>query len=156
MEHKEAEQQVYLTTRAYLLANGDRDNTINQLTKEGMSKVAAGLRADLVPMAFGWGLLKKMGVNNFPSEFNLTDTGEKVKVSDSHVFTTALSFALEVFENGYTEIFSKRVVEMLVSQSAEVNASNKALNDEPELDLSEVSLSSSLFGYTAGEYEENA
>jgi len=122
MDHKEAEEQVYLTTRAYILVNGDRDNAIAKLTDEGLSRVAAGLRADLVPMAFGWALLKKMGVNNFPSEFLLSDTGEKVKVSDSHVFTTALGFALEVFENGYTEIFSKRVVEMLVSQSSEVNA----------------------------------
>ena len=156
MDHTEAERQVYLTTRAYLLANGDRNNAVDRLTEEGFSRVAAGLRADLVPMAFGWVLLKKMGVKNFPSELELSDTGEKVKVSDSHVFTTALGFALEVFEKGYTEIFSKSVVEMLVSQSAEVNALNKALNAEPELDLSEVSLSSSLFGYTADEYEANA
>jgi hypothetical protein len=156
MDHKEAERQVYLTTRAYLLANGDRDNAVDQLTDEGLSRMAAGLRADLVPMAFGWGLLKKMGVMRFPSEFNLSDTGEKVKVSDSHVFTTALGFALEVFENGYTEIFSKRVVEMLVSHSPEVDALNKALNAEPELELTEVSLSSSLVGYSAEEYAANA
>jgi hypothetical protein len=156
MDHKEAERQVYLTTRAYLLANGDRDNAVDRLTDEGLSRVAAGLRADLVPMAFGWGLLKKMGVMRFPSEFNLLDTGEKVRVSDSHVFTTALGFALEVFENGYTEIFSKIVVEMLVSHSAEVDVLNKALIAEPKLELSELSLSSSLFGYSAEEYAANA
>jgi hypothetical protein len=156
MDHSEAERHVYLTIRAYLLANGDRDNAVNRLTEEGLSRVAAGLRVDLVPMAFGWGLLKKMGVRHFPSEFNLSDTSKKVKVSDSHVFTTALGFALEVFENGYTEIFNQRVVEMLVSHSAEVNALNKALNAEPQLELSEVSFSSSLFGYSAEEYAENA
>lgn len=156
MDHTEAERQVYMTIRAYLLANGDRDNAVDRLTEEGLSRVAAGLRADLVPMAFGWGLLKKMGVKRFPSEFDLLDTGEKVKVSDSHVFTTALGFALGVFENGYTEIFSKRVVEMLVSNSAEIDALNKALNAEPELELSKISLSSSLFGYSAEEYAANA
>jgi len=156
MNHKEAEKHVYLTTRAYLLANGDRDNAIERLTEEGLSRVAAGLRADLVPMAFGWGLLKKMGVKHFPSEFELSDSGEKVKVSNSHVFTTALCFALDVFESGYTEIFSKKVVEMFVSQSAEVNALNKALNADPDIELSEVSFTSSLFGYSVEEYEANA
>jgi hypothetical protein len=107
-------------------------------------------------MAFGWGLLKKMGVKHFPSEFELSDSGEKVKVSNSHVFTTALGFALDVFESGYTEIFSKKVVEMFVSQSAEVNALNKALNADPDIELSEVSFTSSLFGYSVEEYEANA
>ena len=156
MNHEEAEKKVYLTTRAYLLSDGDRDRATNDLENNGLSKIASELFADLVPMAFGWGLLKKMGVKQFPSEINLTDTGETVKVSDSHVFTTALGFAFEVFENGYTEIFSKRVVEMLVSQSAEVNALNNALNSEPDLDLSQVSLSASLFGYTAEEFLANA
>jgi hypothetical protein len=125
MDHTEAETQVYLTARAYLLANGDRNNAVDRLTEEGLSRVAAGLRADLVPMAFGCGLLKKMGIRNLPSAFNLSDTGEKVKVSNSHVFTTALGFALEVFENGYTEIFSKRVVEMFVSQSRAARGQSK-------------------------------
>ncbi len=156
MDHSEAERHVILTTRAYLLANGDRDEAVVNLTKDGFSELAAGLRADLISMAFGWCLLKKMGVTKFPSEINMSDTGEKVKVSDSHIFTTALSLAYDVFENGYTDIFSKRVVEMLVSQSAEVNALNKALNSTPELDLSEVTLSSSLFGFTAKEFEKNA
>ena len=156
MNHAEAEKQVYLTTRAYILASGDRDNAIERLTEDGLSRVAASLSSDLVPMAFGWALLKKMGVKQFPSEFSLSDTGDKVKVSDSHVFTAALKFAVDVFENGYTEIFSKRVVEMFVSHSAEVNALNKALESEPNIELSEVKLSSSLFGYSVEEYAANA
>lgn len=156
MEHSEAERQVYLTARAYLLADGDRDAAVRRLVEEGLSKVAADLRADLVAMAFGWGLLRKMGVCKFPSEFELSDTSEKVKVSDSHVFTAALGFALDVFENGYTDIFSQRVVTLLISNSAEVDALNNALNSEPDLDLSGISLTSSLFGYTAKEYQANA
>lgn len=156
MNHEEAERKVYLTTRAYLLADGDRDGAVNDLINNGLSNVAAGLFADLIPMAFGWGLLRSMGVKQFPSEISLTETDETVKVSDSHVFTAALGVAMKIFENGYTEIFSKRVVEMLVSQSAEVNALNNALNSEPDLDLSQVSLSSSLLGYSAEEFLANA
>jgi hypothetical protein len=95
-------------------------------------------------------------VQQFPSEFDLTDTGEKVKVSNSHSFTAALGIALDVFQNGYTDIFSQRVVEMLISHSAEVDALNRALNSDPNLNLAEVSLSSSLFGYTSGEFEQHA
>lgn len=156
MDHSEAVRQVYLTVRVYLLVNGDRESGIDRLVDEGLTRIAAGLRVDLVPMAFGWALLKKMGVRHFPSEFNLPDVGVKVKVSDSHIFTTALGFALDVFENGYTEIFSQKTVEMLVSHSAEINALNKALNTEPGLDLSGVTFSSSLPGYSAEEYASNA
>jgi hypothetical protein len=45
---------------------------------------------------------------------------------------------------------------MFVSQSAEVNALNKALNADPDIELSEVSFTSSLFGYSVEEYEANA
>ena len=156
MDHSQAEKNILETTRAYILANGNRDGAIDFLVKEGFSSVAASLHADLVPMAFGWALLKKMGVQRFPSEFELTDTGEKVRVSNSHTFTAALGIALDVFQNGYTDIFSQRVVEMLISHSAEVDALNKALNTEPNLDLAEVSLSSSLFGYSSDEFELHA
>lgn len=156
MDHSQAEKYVLETTRAFILAEGDRENAIGLRVKEGFSNVEAALHADLVSMAFGWALLKKMGVRQFPSELDLSDTGEKVKVSDSHVFTTALGIAFDVFQNGYTDIFSQRVVEMLISQSADVDALNRALNSEPDLNLSEVSLSSSLFGYTSGEFEQNA
>ncbi|MCF6439256.1 hypothetical protein L1077_07430 [Pseudoalteromonas luteoviolacea] len=156
MDHSQAEKYLLETTRAYILASGDKENAIAFLVKEGFSNIAAALYADLVPMAFGWGLLKTMGVQKFPSEFDLTDTGEKVKVSDSHIFTTALGIALDIFRNGYTDIFSQRVVEMLISHSAEVVALNKALNSEPDLNLSEVSFSSSLLGYTSVEFEQNA
>ena len=156
MDHSEAEDQVLLTTRAYLLADGDRERAIANLVKDGFSELAASLRSDLIPMAFGWCLLKKMGVTEFPSKFNFQDTGEHVMVADSHVFIAALGLARDVFENGYTEIFSKRVVEMLVSHSAEVDALNKALNSMPDLELSEVTLSSSLFGYTSEDYVKNA
>ena len=156
MNHSEAERQVLLTTRAYLLANGDRNGAAEQLVEEGLVKIAAEIRADLVPIAFGWALLRKMGVRKFPSEFNLSDTGEKVNVSDSHVFTAALGCAIQVLENGYSEIFSKRVVQMLISNSAEVDVLNKALDAEPNIDLSDVSLSSNLLGYSASDYAENA
>lgn len=156
MDHSEAERQVLLTTRAYLLEDGSRDGAVNRLVEEGLSEVASNLRADLVPMAFGWVLLKKVGVEKFPSYFELTDTQENVRVSDSHVFTAALSIAVKVFEEGYNEMFSKRVVEMLVQHSAEVDALNKALNSDPNLDLSEVTLASKLSGYSSTEYNENA
>lgn len=156
MDHSQAEKDVLETTRAYLLADGERDNAIKLLVEEGFSNIAAALRVDLVPIAFGWALLKKMGVQQFPSEFDLSDTGEKVHVSNSHVFTAALSIALDVFQNGYTEMFSQRVVEMIITHSAEVDALNKALNSDPNLNLSEVTLSSSLFGYTSKEFQQNA
>ena len=156
MNHSEAERQVLLTTRAYLVADGNPDIAISNLMEDGFSNLAASLRTDLVPMAFGWCLLKKMGVTKFPSEFYLEDTGESVRIADSHVFLAALGIAKKIFENGYTEMFSRRVVEMLVSNSAEVDVLNKSLNSEPDLELSEVTLSCSLFGYTAEEFVNNA
>jgi len=156
MEHEEAVRQIYLTTRAFLTENEDRERIIDKLIEEGLSPVAASLRVDLVPMAFGWGLLKKMGVKKFPSEFELSDSGAMARVSESHVFVAALGLAIDVFERGYTEIFSQRVVEMLVSHSAEFDSLNKALHTDPSLDLAEVSFSSSLNGYSVKEYIENA
>lgn len=156
MDHSQAEKDVLETTRAYILANGERDNAIDLLVEKGFSNLAAALRVDLVPIAFGWALLKKMGVQKFPSDFDLSDTGEKIHVSNSHVFTAALSMALDVFQTGYTDIFSQRVVEMLIAHSAEVDALNNALNSDPNLNLSEVSLSTSLFGYTSEEFQQNA
>ena len=156
MQHTEAERHVLIAARAYLQENNERSGAVRHLVNEGLSEVAAGLRADLVPMAFGWALLKKMGVVNFPSYFELTENGDKVKVSESHVFTAALGIAIGIFENGYNEIFSKKVVEMLIAHSAEVDALNKALNDNPNLVLTEISFSSKLVGYTASDYIENA
>jgi hypothetical protein len=156
MDHSEAKREVLFTTRAFLMANGDREKAIEQLVIDGFSEIKANLRVDLIPIAFGWALLKKMGVESFPSYFELPDSGEKVNVSGSHVFLAALDVAIDVFENGYTEIYSERVIRMLVDRSAEVDAMNRALNAEPHLNISQVKLSSSLHGYSVEEYESNA
>lgn len=72
------------------------------------------------------------------------------------MFAAALGFAVGVFENGYDEIISERVVKLLVHRSAEIDALNKALNANSDIDLSKISLSSSLFGYSSSEYREHA
>lgn len=156
MDHHQAHKEVLKTTRAYLVAKADRDDAIDLLVKDGFTRVAASLRADLIPMAFGWALLKKMGVEKFPSEISLSDTKEVAKVLESHIFTAALSVAFDVFQNGYNDIFSQQVVEMIISHSAEVDALNRALNSNPNINLSEASINSSLFGYTYMEFIENA
>ena len=156
MDHAQAERRILKTTRAYLIAGGNRDRAVEQLESEGIPSVAARLAADLVPIAFGWALLKKMGLRKFPSVFELPDYQQSVKVADSHVFTAALVVAVGVFDEGYTDIFSKDVVSMLVSQSAEVDAVNKALNAEPDLDLSEACISSQLLGYSIEDFRDNA
>ncbi len=156
MNHSQAERLIIQTTRAFLLASGDRDKAIDLLIEEGIAGVAAALYSDLIPMAFGWALLKEIGVQKFPIEIELQDEGTKVKVTNSHLFTAALNLAWDIFQNGYTEIFSKRVVEMLVSHSAEVVAMNKALNSDPKLNVAEVELTSSLFGYSSKEFAQHA
>lgn len=145
-----------MTVRAYSVANGERDDVVKQLVQDGVHETAANLATDLVPIAFGWALLKKMGFTSFPSVFELTEADETVNVADSHVFTAALTEAVAVMTHGYTDIFSKRVVSMLIAESPEVDAVNQALAADPNLDLSGATLSSKLSGYTAQEFHEHA
>ena len=148
-----------MTARAYVEADGDRDGVINALERRGLFHLEASLRADLVPMAFGWALLRKMGVRSFPSVFVLRqDSGEdeQIAVGDSHVFTAALGLADDVMENGHTKVRNQATVQCVCYQSTDLIAVSQALDADPQLDLAEVELTGILYGYSIEQYQSAA
>lgn len=131
-EHKYFEE---LAVRAAVLfyenTGKDEESLITLMAVEFGDVLLAKKLYAFLPMAFGWALLKRMGVSSLPGTFILLDkNGNDVefKVSDQSIFMGALSIAYKVFEYGYTAVLTKEVVTELINNSVEVIAANKALN----------------------------
>ncbi|MEO0533149.1 MAG: hypothetical protein AAF215_04705 [Cyanobacteria bacterium P01_A01_bin.123] len=157
MNHKEALDRVRFISHSAFHNDMDRVSTVDLLVREGLNQLEANIAFDLIPIAFGWALLRKMGVEEFPSVFilrneNLED--QEVPVSSSHIFTAALSIAFDIFERGYTDDFSKDLVTALCFESADVNAVSKALKADPNIDLVASKLTTILYGYTKDEFQD--
>ncbi|MEO0826057.1 MAG: hypothetical protein AAFY67_10390 [Cyanobacteria bacterium J06642_9] len=159
MNHEKAVDRVRFISHCAFHNNMDRAITVALLVREGLTQLEANIAFDLIPIAFGWALLRKMGIEEFPSVFilrneNLED--QEVPVSSSHIFTAALSIAFDIFTRGYTDDFPKDLVTALCFESADVNAVSKALKADPNIDLSASKLTTILFGYTKDEFQDVA
>jgi hypothetical protein len=80
------------------------------LEKEGFSHLHAEKLCVFVPSAFGWALLKRMGLQSFPNHYVALDRfGREVKlpIASEHYFTGALQLAYETLEHGWGPILTK-------------------------------------------------
>jgi hypothetical protein len=128
----------------------DRGLLSLDLAKSGLGRTDSDVAIELIVTAFGWAILRRMGVEKFPSVFIIEQPGgEQVElnVADSHLFTAALGLASELLESGYTANLPKEGVAAIIAESAEVGAVSKALYDNPSTDLGKVSFRTSFFGF---------
>lgn len=126
----------------------DRPLVAADLAAHGLTRPQADLSVELIVTAFGWALLQRMGITNFPLTLRLRppDADDVVfHVSDVHLFTAALGLAVEVFESGYTERLPKEGVSAVVAYSADVGAVSQALDRDPTLDRSACSLGETIY-----------
>lgn len=156
VDHTMASRRARLVAEACAARRMDRHLLSLDLAESGLERTEGDVAIELVVTAFGWAILRRMGVNNFPSVFVIDQpAGEQVelKVAEAHLFTAALGLAVDLFENGYTASLSKDGVAAIIAASAEVGAVSKALNDNPSTDLAKSSLRTSFYGFDATEFK---
>ena len=140
MDHEEAERLV-IRTAQLTAALGNEDEVRKQLCNDGLSGADAKKAYYFVQAAFGWALIKKLGVSKFPSDLRFQSRrGDfSVPVSSQHVFTAALVVAVNIMEHGYTQALPKEVFSSVALSSAEADAVNKALNAGEDVSGAEIS-----------------
>ena len=142
---------------ALAATRGIRNEAIAKLVAQGMEESRAALGVDLLPIAFGWVAMRKMGVRHVPDSLVLRVLGaEDVEhpVAECPLFNAAYDIANDLFDNGFTDLFPHSVVEALCFSSADVKALTKALGENENLNLGEIEFTSVLFGYTPQDIEE--
>ena len=91
----------------------DRHYINADLADQGLEGTDRDIALEVVVAAFGWAILRRMGVRKFPNIFIIHQPdGERgeLNVADAHLFVAALGIALDLFENGYTPSLSKEGV----------------------------------------------
>jgi hypothetical protein len=140
--HTEEEHKYFedIAVKAALIIYSYRNETenfiISTLARELGDNLTARMIYYFLPITFGWALLKKMGVEKFPSTFKLLDKKNnevEFNVSEQNMFMGSLTLAFNTFEYGYTEKVTQEVVTELINRSAEVDAANRALNAGSEI-----------------------
>lgn len=125
------------------------------LADQGLEGTESDVAVEVVVTAFGWAILRRMGIAKFSSVFIIHQPGGEqgeLNVAESHLFTAALGIATGLFENGYTSSLSKDGVSAIVAASAEVGAVSQALNDNPSTDLTKASLKTSFYGFDVRDF----
>ena len=156
MEHQHALQNVLYAVNIFSKnTKAKTEEIISTFSHDVGNDVHANKLYCFIPMAFGFVLAKRMGIEKFPSEYYLLNKkGEKVlfPLANEHYFTAALTLAYETLENGWNERLSKESYEAVIAHSAEMDALNKALNNGEDITGSEFS-PSIVYGVLA---EQNA
>jgi len=119
----------------------DELELVAALEREGFSHVQAEKLCAFVPSAFAWALLKRMGLQSFPSYYTALDrAGREVQLplDREPYFTAALQLASETLENGWNPVITRQNFECIISRSAELNAANKLLNSGGSLASAEL------------------
>ena len=94
---------------------------------DGIGEVDAEVLIRFVPCGLSFALLKLMGLNKFPSTFQVQDSrGQWVELplAAEHYFSVALSVGYTVTTEGYTKRISKETFQTVSRRSAEMNAVN--------------------------------
>jgi hypothetical protein len=141
IEHRIVEETISTAAESFLEYESGEQIYNNLVAKFGDEIIAKKLYI-FMPMGFGWAVLKKMGVSNFPDKFIIFDqNGEKVevKIASEHYFTAALGIAHKTVEFGYSQAITKTVFTAIIAHSADLRAANEALNEG--LDISGGSIS---------------
>lgn len=111
--------------------SASEDEIVKRLTGLGYSASSAEKLNVFIPSAFAWALLRRMGVESFPSHYvALNALGGEVNlpVASEHYFTAALNLAFETLEGGWNEELSREQFEAVIARGAEMDAANNALN----------------------------
>jgi hypothetical protein len=106
------------------------------LEAEGFSHLHAEKLCVFVPSAFGWALLKRMGLRSFPSHyvvFNRLGAEVELPIAREHYFTAALQLGFEILERGWTPYLTKETFTNVLVRSAECGVLNKFLNSGKSL-----------------------
>ncbi|MEG0132170.1 MAG: hypothetical protein RSA22_08480 [Acinetobacter sp.] len=152
MEHQQALQNVLYAVDVFSKnASSEPEKIISIFTRDIENEIHANKLYCFVPMAFGFVLAKRMGIEKFPSEYYLLNqNNEKMlfPLSNEHYFTAALTLAYETFEHGWSEQLSKESYEAVIAHSAEINALNRALNSGVNVSGSEFK-PSTVYGVLA-------
>jgi len=107
----------------------DHNALVSEMTKLGASKTDAELLAIFVPSAFGWVLLRDLGVTNLPTTFiasNAAGMDVEIVAARQPFFATALLVASAIFRQGYTFEITQGVFLSVVSRSAEADCVRQA------------------------------
>jgi hypothetical protein len=98
------------------------------LVVEGVGGVDAELLIRFVPCALSFPLLKRMGLDKFPSSYQVrSSAGEWVELplADEHYFRAALGVGYDVTTQGYTQRVSQETFRAVTSRSAEIRVVNE-------------------------------
>jgi hypothetical protein len=130
----------------------DDDAVVARLVGEGVGPVDAELLVRFVPCAMSFGMLKKLGVANFPSTYLLrAESGRWVEqpLAAEHYFTAALQLGFDIVTHGYTERVGREAFQTVTLRSAEMDAANKALESGGEGGLTGATIGTpALLGIT--------
>jgi hypothetical protein len=100
------------------------------LEREAFSHVHAEKLSVFVPSAFAWALLKRMGVQSFPSHYTAIDRfgkGVNLPIAKEQYFSAALQLACDTLEHGWSPVLTKEDFQRVVVRSAEYGTLDKAL-----------------------------
>ena len=153
MKHEEALALVTRTAQLFEENKSNEADVIAALVTHGITPADARKLYVYVQSAFSWAVLKNMGVEKFGVDFQIRandGTTFHVPVAGQQLFTTALALGIKLLQQGYTEEITVSVFEAVVSQSAEVAAANKALNDGTDITDSEIM--STFYGFDAEDF----
>lgn len=98
------------------------------LIGEGIGEVDAELLIRFVPCALSFPLLKRMGLDKFPSTYQVRNcAGQWIELplADEHYFWAALEVGYDVTTRGYTQRVSKETFRAVTSRSAEMRVVNQ-------------------------------
>ncbi len=107
------------------------DELVHSLEAQGYTTTQAEKLIAFVPSAFSWALLKRMGLESFPSNYLvISEAGREIPlpIATEHFFTAALHLAYSTLEEGWSEKLSRSTFEATISRSAEMSAANQLLN----------------------------
>lgn len=114
---------------AVILARGVTDaDAVEQLQQQGHARVDAVKLSLMVPSAFSWPVLKRLGVTQFPDHFLVPDRAGQLQpfpVAQQHHFTAALTLAFDVFEHGWKAPLDRPTYEAVAARSAEMDIIHK-------------------------------
>jgi hypothetical protein len=104
------------------------EEAVADLMREGVGEVDAELLIAFVPCALSFALLKRMGMNKFPSSYQVRNGAGRwveLPLASEHYFSAALGVGHDVTSRGYTERVSKETFQAVISRSAEIRAVNQ-------------------------------
>jgi hypothetical protein len=123
--------------------NLEDEDLINKLRENGLNMEEAERLIAFFPIAFGRVIINTLGNVDFSDLYRIKENGKEFKLTDEPIYKLAENVALESYETG---LVGRELFSAIATRSAELNAVNKALNEDVDLN-SAVFKPVLLFGY---------